>query len=213
LDLIKSSKAPFVLKTSNRFVGEPKFDVYDKDGNITHYLEPATDSKNKYIDKEFIPKIKEFVEDTRITCSALDKKEIYIDAWKKVFPCCFLGLPQIHRPPENVSLSETKNIVVKQNLHYVNRISQNDSNDASIKSIKDILNSNEWQSINWQKEYWTGDEKMIICARMCGKSEKIPLSSPSDQFVKTVKLEDMSKLSGTDALEDAYSLKTNENNS
>jgi MoaA/NifB/PqqE/SkfB family radical SAM enzyme len=68
----------FILKASNRFVGAPKFDVYDKNGEITHYLEPAVDSVNKYIDKEFIPKIKEYVEDTKISCTALNKKEIYI---------------------------------------------------------------------------------------------------------------------------------------
>lgn len=202
----------FVLKTSNRFVGEPKFAVYDKDGNTTHYLEPASDAQNKFIDKEFIPKIKEYLEDTKITCIALDKKEIYIDAWKKVFPCCFLGLSGVHRPPENVDITQTRNFVVRQYVDYTNRLSQNDGNDASAKSIKDILNGNEWQSINWHKEYWTGENKMIICARTCGKSEKIALSKPADQFVKTVKLEDMTKLTGDAAINNTYGIKSIDDN-
>ena len=104
----------------------------------------------------------------------LEQKEIYIDAFKRVYPCCFMALPTMRRAPEHNHPSP--NLSCNQYEQYIEKISE--TNDATKKSIRDILNGNVWQNIDWNKEYW-GTEKLFICARTCGKTEMIPTVNSS----------------------------------
>ena len=160
----------FIVKNTTRFTGGAnKFEVYDKKGNVTHYLEPPSNNKIHQNDTTVIEKHQEFIQKTTVNCMVLEQKEIYIDAFKRVYPCCFLALPTMRKPPEHDHPSPK--VICDQYGQYIERVSE--TNDATKKSIRDILNGNVWQDIDWHKEYW-GDEKLFICARTCGKTELVP---------------------------------------
>jgi hypothetical protein len=171
----------FIVKNTTRFTGGvEKFEVFDKKGNLTHYLEPPTGNDLHKNDKIVIDEHEKYINQTKVECMVLDQKEIYIDAFKNVYPCCFLALPTMRKPPEHNHTSPK--VLCDQYSQYINEIS--DTNDASKKSIRDIINGNVWQNINWHKDYW-GEEKMFICARTCGKTELVP--KISEEFLKTTK--------------------------
>jgi len=172
----------FVLKNTTRFTGgENKFEVYDKNGNVTHYLEAPTGNDLYKNDKKILDNSNLFKQTIKINCMVLEQKEIYIDCFKRVYPCCFLALPTMRKPPKNNNTEFQ--LLCNQYDEYISKIFE--TNDASVKTIKSILNGNRWQSIDWYNEYW-GENKMFICSRTCGKTEIIPEKDNHSDFIKTV---------------------------
>jgi MoaA/NifB/PqqE/SkfB family radical SAM enzyme len=170
----------FVIKDSSRFVMETKFPVLSKDGNITHYLEPAEESKITFIKKSDVENYKAIVETSVIDCHALKNNEVYIDAFGKLFPCCWLAsTPYNYYDPASPIQPIKKEMYDQYNM----LIAELGEIDTANKSIKDIINSTEYQTV-WDK-YWH-DEKLITCARSCGINQ---LSKPMDQFSGRAKLE------------------------
>jgi len=170
----------FVLKSSSRFVGEPKFDVYDKNGNTTHVIHPPTSSKLTYISKEVINNYKSMVKEAEISCHVQNIKEIYIDAHKKIMPCCWLSsIPETYYDNKFVDKSIDDEIKSQYNK-LVNDLGGPDAIDA-FNGIKNVVESNAYQTV-WNK-YWT-EEKLITCARICGKFKNVKLSQPNDQFLE-----------------------------
>jgi len=178
----------FVMKDSSRWVLDTKFPVYDKNKNVTHYLEPSQETQIKFIDRKTVTNYKKIVEDTEIDCFAIKTREIYITAQGLVFPCCWLGmipyLP-INHEHELVSIRQE---ILKQYHKLVESLGGNDAIDAGKKSIESIIDSNEYQTV-WHN-YWH-DEKLITCVRSCGKIPEI-MSTPRDQFIETNKLKHVS---------------------
>ena len=170
----------FAVKNTIRFIGENKFSVLDKEGNVQYYLEPPSNNEVVLIDKATIDKFKEHYEQSTIDCYVLDKKEIYIDAHKNVFPCCFLAsIPYSHNRPESI-VADIRAKIVDQYHDLVSDLGGIETLSAVDHSVEEIINSNAWQSV-WET-YWT-TKKLITCFRVCGKT---PISKPSDQFVKRV---------------------------
>jgi MoaA/NifB/PqqE/SkfB family radical SAM enzyme len=169
----------FMLKNSSRFLGEPKYEVIDKQGKTTHYIEPPSDNKMHFISKETINNYKEIVKSVSIDCQVQNIKEIYIDANKNVFPCCFIAsIPYTHYDPDNINLGlrlEIKN----QYENLVNDLGGIANLNAADVGIKNIIDSLSWQTV-WEK-YWA-EKKLIMCARVCGRTDKI--SKPHDQFLE-----------------------------
>lgn len=180
----------FVARKSLRFYNTLRFEVLNKDGKLSHYLEPSSQDNMKYVDREFTENYKEYVKEANIVCPVLENKEIYIDAWQRVFPCCFLGIgakfPVWNKLPDSnhghVDFIDMYDEMTSQKVSFTNRVEKNDGNNLKVRSLKDVLNGFEWSSINWHKEYWSGDNKMQICARTCG--ENVPVSKPNDQYYK-----------------------------
>ena len=173
----------FVLKNSSRFLGEPKYRVLDKQGNITHYIEPPGDNKMHFISKSMIDNYKQTIMPLEISCKVQKDKEIYIDAYKTIMPCCWLGsTPYTQYDYDNVNpliRSEIKN----QYDDLVNALGGFPKLNAVDIGIKNIIDSDSWQN-SWVT-YWT-KKKMIMCARICGVTEKI--SKPNDQFLEKAQL-------------------------
>jgi sulfatase maturation enzyme AslB (radical SAM superfamily) len=163
----------FVMKDSSRFVMENKFPVLDKNGQVTNFLEPADESKIVFIKKSDVDNYKTMVEASTIDCYALNNREIYIDAFGKLFPCCWLA-----STPYNYTEASSPISAVKQEMQeqYNMLIADLGTIDTAVKSIKDIIDSIEFQTV-WTK-YWN-DVKLITCARTCGINK---LSKPIDQF-------------------------------
>ena len=170
----------FTEKNSSRFVGEPKFAVFDKNGDTTHYLEPPSSSELPYITMDQVINYKELLRDSEIECYVQKTKEIYIDAYRKVFPCCFLA----SAPYNYVKLNDIIAPVRKDMLDQYNElVSDLGNTDATETPVKEIINSDAWQSV-WER-YW-GSNKLITCAKTCGKLKEIP--KPKDQFINVIGL-------------------------
>ena len=171
--------ARFTYKDSARFVATEQFPVYDADGNTTRYLEPPTGSKINLITQDVIDNYKDIVAASEIDCYVTQTKEIYIDAYKKIMPCCFLAsIPYNHAAANDA----TKTIRLEIEQQYSNLINDLENTNALENTIQSVIDSDAWQKV-WHK-YW-GAEKLITCARTCGVNK---LSKPKDQFIDKVEL-------------------------
>jgi hypothetical protein len=173
----------FTVKNSSRFILEPKVDVKDKQGNITHIIEPSSETPLKFIDKKVIDSYKTIISSSTIDCKVLKTKEIYIDAHKNLFACCWLAsVPYTYL--DNDGAYEIRAEMLKQHHKMIDRLG---IVNTLQRSIKEIINSNAYQTI-WD-DCWSSN-KMITCVRTCGVSDNIKFSQPSDQFEKTETLDE-----------------------
>lgn len=167
--------AYFTLKNSSRFILEPKIKVVDRNGKETHFIEPATDVPLKFIDRKVVEDYKRVVEESVIECKVKIDKEIYIDAFGNLYPCCWLAsVPYTYI--SNDAAFEVKHEMLKQHDEMVSKL----GNTSTLKSsIKEIIDSEAYQTV-WH-EYWN-DRKLITCARTCGTNTNF--AKPRDQIVK-----------------------------
>jgi len=164
----------FVLKNSSRFILEPKVEVVDRTGNLMHYIEPATDVPLKFIDKKIIDAYKQVVDKSVIDCKAQRQKEVYIDAYGDMFPCCWLAsVPYSYINPDDAL--EVRTEMLRQHNEMVASLGNINTKE---RSIKEILESQPYQTV-WDS-YWTTN-KLITCARTCGDGN---FAKPKDQIVK-----------------------------
>lgn len=170
----------FVEKNSSRFIGTPEFPVYDKNGATTHYLEPPSSSELAFITEDMVANYKDILNNAEIDCYVLQTKEVYIDAYKKIFPCCFLA-----STPYNYAKTNDVTAPIRNHMHeqYLDLIDNLGNTNALEVSLKDVIDSTPWQTV-W-KDYW-GKNKLITCARTCGKVKELP--KPKDQFIRVVGL-------------------------
>jgi len=165
----------FTVKNSSRFVGDSKFPVYNDKGETVDTLYPTKNSVIKFIDKSALNKYKEIVAEAEIDCYVLKTKEVYIDAYKNLLPCCFLASAPYNYTEPNSLIFEVRQEILDQ---YNSLISDLGTINTLEKSVKSIIDSDEYQTV-WD-DYW-GSKKLITCARTCGKNE---FSKPIDQFVE-----------------------------
>ena len=164
----------FTLKNSSRFILEPTVKVVNGKGNITHYIEPSTDSTLKFIDKKIIQAYKDIVSTSVISCKSKHEKEIYIDAFGEVLPCCWLAsVPYSYINPDDAF--EVRTEMYHQHLELITNLGNINAFD---RSVKDIIESNKYQTA-WE-EYWTTN-KLITCARTCGVNTDF--AKPRNQIV------------------------------
>jgi MoaA/NifB/PqqE/SkfB family radical SAM enzyme len=172
--------ARFTYKDSARFVATNKFEVLDKKGQLEYYLEPPTGSNITLITQDVIDNYKDIVDASEIDCIVLKQKEIYITAQRNIMPCCFLAsTPYNYIHPNELA----KDIRQKIKSQYSSLITDLGNTNALDHSIKDIIDSNSWQTV-WHK-YWN-THKLITCARTCGVNK---LSKPKDQFIQRENLD------------------------
>lgn len=180
----------FVARKTARFFNTKKLKVINKEGEIINYLEPSSsDEDMKYIDFSFKEIYNENINQCYIDCPVLQNKEVYIDAWQRLFPCCYLGVGSkfpVEKLPNNDDKTDLRFInmireIEKQKLQFVDRIEQNHGNNLRFRSLRDVLNGYEWRSIDWHKEYW-GDNKLKVCAKTCGVG--MPITKPNEQYYK-----------------------------
>ena len=169
----------FYEKNSGRFIGTPEFAVFDKNGNTVDTLRPPKDTVIKFIDQKTIDNYKQIVEQSDIDCSVFKTKEVYIDAYMNLMPCCFLSATPYNYVHPDSQVSHIQQISLGQYNLLVNDLVEI---NTLKKPIKDIINSKEYQTV-WNK-YWH-TEKLITCVRACGKSN---FSKPRDQFIETIEL-------------------------
>jgi MoaA/NifB/PqqE/SkfB family radical SAM enzyme len=177
----------FTVKNTTRFIGEEKFSVLDKDGNVEYYIEPPSSNVVNFVSESMIRNYKSVLRETSVDCYVLKSKEIYIDAHKHVFPCCFLASTPYNYQPTNPPENELKSIIrtiydeiYDQYVEIVENFGGIENLSALKHQVKDIIDSDKWQT-SWN-EYWN-NKKLITCVRVCGKTDS---SKPKDQFVKRI---------------------------
>jgi MoaA/NifB/PqqE/SkfB family radical SAM enzyme len=167
----------FTLKNSSRFIIEPRQRVVDREGRLTHYVEPATDTPLVFIDKKAIQYYKEIVNSSVISCKAQNDLEVYIDAYKDFYPCCWMANTPYTYIQDNEAAS-IRHEIKRQHDEMISRLGEV---NLLKRSLRDIIDSEAFQTM-WD-DYWY-KEKLIVCARSCGKSDLNNYSKCTDQEVK-----------------------------
>ena len=169
----------FSMKDSGRFIFNPTFAVYDRDGNTTRYLEPSGWSEIKFIDRNAVANYRTIIEESVINCSAIEQHEIYIDAFGQVFPCCYLGIiPYI--PTDTVAgVTHLRQQVLNEYNTLIEALGGKEAQNAYCHSIESIINSELYQT-TWNK-FWD-NKQLAICVAHCGTSSKI--TKPDEMFVE-----------------------------
>ena len=177
----------FSLKTSRRHGNEP-FKVLDRKGSITHYLESSDSAPIKFIKKGDFDNVKNWPKADVINCYVKKNQEIYIDANYIILPCCILGSLTYLNIEYNKEYYKEFNVYDSVSNYdagfglnesfskLINEMGGFDNIDASKVSIKDLLESDMWQTIMQKK--WK-DKDSEVCIKMC--SESSPFSSMEDQ--------------------------------
>jgi MoaA/NifB/PqqE/SkfB family radical SAM enzyme len=168
----------FTKKNSNRFLLEESFPVLDKTGNKIYDLKPSTENKIVFVNKKIISNYKQIVNESTIDCQAIKNKEVYIDAFGHLFPCCFLASAPYNYFDSKSEIAGVKQEILTQYQSLVADMGGIDCLDTNKKTIQSIVDSTEYQTV-WNK-YWN-DTKLITCARTCGTNK---ISKPKDQFVE-----------------------------
>ena len=168
----------FVLKDSSRFVLDKKFPVLSSQRVISHFLEPAIESKIVFIDRKVLDNYQQIVASSTIECYAQQQKEIYIDAFGRLFPCCWLASTPYNYTEDGSEILEVRKVMNDQYNDMIEDFGGIDNIDTKYNSVKSIINSKAYQTV-WDR-YWS-DPKMVTCARACGVNA---LSKPIDQFIE-----------------------------
>jgi MoaA/NifB/PqqE/SkfB family radical SAM enzyme len=171
----------FFAKASSRFIDTDSgamFPVKDKDGNLQYNLKPYTNNVIKFPDKDVVVNYKQLVESSVITCRSKIGRELYIDSNKHLYPCCFTSkvLYDVHNGDDFTSFIKFK--VYEQFKFLINEIGGLETFNAHTHGIKNILNSDTWQSF-WQTK-WKNPNKLMICATSC---DNVHLEEYSDMFL------------------------------
>ena len=164
----------FRLKNSSRFIIEPKKAVLNKDGQVTHYIEPATDTPLTFIDRKAIAAYKEIVADSDINCKAQNDREIYIDAYKDFYPCCWIA----NIPYTPVLDDESANVRFEMKKQHDDLMAKIGTYNVLERPLEEIIDSEAFQTM-WEDNW--GKDKLIVCARSCGVNK---FAKCTDQEVK-----------------------------
>lgn len=172
----------FNHKASGRFINETKFRVNDKNDIFQYYLEAPKRNNITLIDVEKIKNYKKYIDSADITCRVQETKEVYIDARGHLYPCCFLGSAYyLYASPTNITYDYHEG-QRKSVLELINYLGGWNSIDLRKRSVKEIIDSNEWQSA-WDI-YWY-EKKLVTCSRTCGKWDEKVITQYNDQFIAT----------------------------
>jgi MoaA/NifB/PqqE/SkfB family radical SAM enzyme len=170
----------FHEKQTSRFIGDPFFEVLDSNGNVAYKLESPSEKKIAFIDRKTVENYKEAIASCTVSCEVEGTKSLYIDSQGYAWPCCFLAsVPyQYSRPNKLVWDFMTHS---KESLNSaLEAFGGMEGLNLNKRSVKDLVNSDAWQTV-WNKGF--EDKSVIMCARVCGKFEKVEVSQCRDQFL------------------------------
>lgn len=180
----------FMVKNTRRFTS-PSFKVVDKTGKVTHLLEPTTDSVIEIVDKKVLEeRYPIWSKSNDIYCFVQDEKNLYIDVNFTVTPCCIFAswlhtsydidiLKKYDLYDEDRAVDLMGDRIKKQVYEILDELGGFDALDAKAVGIKNIINTEQWQTIWYEK--WRTNGAMP-CMLMCSKdSPFIPLKS---QFIE-----------------------------
>lgn len=175
----------FSVKNSSRFLTDDKFPVLKSDGSVDYYLEPPTENKVIFVTKDLSKKVNQWLETVDIDCYVLKNKELYIDAHKILWPCCFLGsTPYNYSDPKSI-IYNLRIRALQEYEDLMNSLGGMEQLNLLNHTLQDIISSDAWQTV-WQKK-WQNKE-LLVCAKTCGRSRNENFSKPSEQIVERINL-------------------------
>lgn len=166
-------------KYSYRF-RHASFSVLDKGYNQIDKLYPDPDSKVVNYSDSNLPDVLEKSLNSKIVCRSKHNKEIYIDAYKHLYPCCETAgiryeIERLDEPNFNAVLPSLKKQLTDihkdfNNLSYI---------DLRKTGIKEVLHDPKYQQV-WEK-YWSL-KKSFVCNVVCGKLNDAKFYDRDSQF-------------------------------
>lgn len=162
------------LKSTNRFYSKTEFPVMNREGNIEYYIHPpeskrwATQYLNpnikKLVDKDSLNSI---LEKSEIAPQCVLKKEIYVDAYGNVFPCCWTASVLIDDNDDILPEME----IVRTQLNQSRVDFMNDIGFLNLKgtNVISLLSSLDWK--NKLYTHWQG-RKNFNCVKSCATNLK-----------------------------------------
>jgi MoaA/NifB/PqqE/SkfB family radical SAM enzyme len=170
----------FYEKQTSRFIGNPWFDVLDKQGNVTHKLEGPTEQKLIFIDRKTVENYKAVIASAKIECEVERTKSVYLDALGYLWPCCFVGAtPYLHAVKEQL-VFDFRNDSQASLQRVLEQFGGMETFNLRNNSIQDIIDSPAWQTV-WDSSF--EENKLHVCARTCGKFPEPVISQCRDQFL------------------------------
>lgn len=167
----------FSVKDTSRYVNGDAYKVVDKEGKILYYLEPPTDTTVSCVDQDMIDNYKNYIKESTIDCMALRMTQVYIDCRKILYPCGFLGQTEMTMTDYGDAVDSLRRESLEENQKV---FSEFNTLDLTKASIKEIINSEQWQTI-WN-EYIHGDKRLLTCVRNCGRFSK-PLTQFEEEII------------------------------
>ena len=177
----------FSVKNSSRFLTENKFSVLNSFGNTDYYLEPSSDSNISFVTEDVAKNVDKWLDTVSIDCYVLKNKEIYIDAHKILWPCCFLAATPYNYVNKDSIIYNLKIRARKEHDQLVEDLGGIDKLDLTKNNIETVLESELWQTV-WNHKW--SNRNLLVCARTCGKSSVQNFSKPSEQIIERVSLDD-----------------------
>lgn len=170
----------FYEKQTSRFIAQPYFEVLDKNSNVTHRLEMPGENKLIFIDKTTVENYREIFKDVKIDCAVKKTKSVYVDAFGFLWPCCFVGaVPYIYTRTDQL-VHHFQEDSRETFFKTVEKFGGMDNLNLRNRSIKEIIESKEWQSV-WEQNFQ--DNSLRVCTRTCGKFPQATISQSQDQFL------------------------------
>ena len=165
---------------SDRFRNK-SFVVLDKNRNKMYELTPDERSNVVSFKDNELPDILEKSADSKIVCRSMHKKELYIDAYKHLYPCCEIAamryeIERLEEPNFNSILPTLKNQITEIHMEY-NNIGYIDLNKLS---IKEVIHDSKYKNI-WKK-YWNLKQS-FVCNVVCGKFNDAKFIDRDSQFI------------------------------
>ena len=174
--------AKFNIKRTGRFFNrkhefEKKLTVYNRDGTVDYMIYPPEDKKylnNDYFQIEKIKKtngnLKNYSQQTCVSCNSKRIKEIYIGADGFVFPCGWLH-DRLYGPEVE---GTDDNIKIKKMMKKAGGLSHTNVFNSSLKKV---VNGVWFEMI---EQSWKG-ERLERCGIMCG--DKINLIGAQNEEI------------------------------
>jgi MoaA/NifB/PqqE/SkfB family radical SAM enzyme len=170
----------FQEKQTSRFIGNPWFDVVDKNGKIIYKLENPTERKIVFIDKDTVDNFKQIIDNSKIECEIENTKSVYVDGQGYLWPCCFIaGTRYFYSDPDKL-IHGYRIYNTEMFNKMIDKFGGLEQFNLRNRSVKDIVDSDAWQNL-WNQSFI--GEKLPVCARTCGKFEKPIISQCRDQFL------------------------------
>ena len=165
--LAKALGMKFRLKITQKFRGKKDFKVM-VEGKQVFTLEPPDEDQYRHTNVgnvEHIPiaifkfKLKNYskLNENKISCKSLERKEVYLAASGMLAPCCYIGT-HTHDSPGSWQFKEQYNV---------------DDFDLNIHSVDKVLNKQYSISSKWNDTIENGN--LITCLHTCGSQENTTL--------------------------------------
>lgn len=171
----------FFEKQTSRFIGTPYYEVYNKEGKVSHKLEMPTVHKLAFIDKKTVENYRKIFSEVKINCDVEKTKSIYIDANGYLWPCCFVGaVPYIYTKSDQLvhSFQEDSRQTF---FEFIDKFGGLENFNLQNKTIEEIVDSDQWQTL-WIDSF--ENNPLRACSRTCGVFKNHQISKSKDQFLK-----------------------------